>query len=118
MKQARIELAMAGYRVDRELTYDETAERNVLMGVVRAEIGKHLRGLKRVLFRAATDRRVWRRIVQRENDYFNRRPRDVPPETWPDFRAWAIRRNYLRITEADDGTGTCAEPPEEVARKP
>lgn len=116
MKRARIRLAMEGYRVDRELVYDPADERQVLMAAVREEIGKHLSRWKRAVLRCKSDKWIWSEIVSRANVYFARRPRDLKPTTWPDFRAWAIRRNYLTVTEStDEQVGPSCKPPGELA---
>ena len=106
MKQAYITVEVPPFLNVRDaVCYEEDEEEAKIMGFIRDRIREGIkanyRGWKAALMLMGLPRGVplMREIVKRAEAEFGYD--DILPQSWPAFRAWAIRRGFLAIKELE-----------------
>jgi hypothetical protein len=99
MRQATINVDIAGVTIREVVSFTAATEETVLMGLLHQRV-KDLVKKRQGGFVASfvpKGNKLMRKLVCQANAYFKRT--DPEPSSWLEFRAWAQQYGYMTITE-------------------
>ena len=85
------------FALNEVVDFEPEDEQTKVMGLIRDYVKHNVEGGWMVKY--IGDKKLMRKIMGYENDFYERDPRDRPAESWADFRCWGIRGGYLEIKE-------------------